>query len=266
MRNPLSRILLPVVTLAVMALSAAAQLAPGQWSFPPAFEGGRTTHISPIADKVYYLSGINIFCYNPSTQETVALTPETVLNGVKATALHGDPAGKRLIVVYDDANLDIINPDGSVTNVTALRDARISGTRAVNDIAFIGSKAYIATDFGVVVLDCGTGHVIESGQYRGGADGHIKGGPLSLAVSDDRLLALFDDGYLYTSTPADTSHSYRETDKFTPVGRITGTADGKTWPATRIYTASPEVLIAETANSGGRRCIQRVNLPNASAP
>ncbi|MCM1336556.1 MAG: hypothetical protein NC187_05970 [Candidatus Amulumruptor caecigallinarius] len=258
MRKALSVIAFIITALAA-GLSSRAQLVTGQWAFPPAFEGGRTTAIHPVGDKIYYLSGINIFTYNPSTQETVALTPDAQLSGVRATGLFGDPDSRYLIVVYDDANLDVINPDGSVTAVSAIRDAQIAGTREIRDIAFIGSKAYISTDFGLVVLNCDTGRVAESGQYRGGADGNVNGGPLSLVKAGDRLMALFTGGHLYSSEPADPAHSYRETDKFTYVGRIA--ADNGASPATRIYRVGADVIAAESATASGARRIHKVELP-----
>lgn len=261
MRKALSVIITIISALAASSLPAAAQLAPGQWSFPPAFEGGRTTSVYPIGDKVYFLSGINIFCYNPTTKESVAYTADNRLNGVRATALFGDTSAKRLIVVYDDANIDIINSDGSVTGMSAIRDAQIAGTREIRDIVFIGSKAFIATDFGMVVVNCDTGRVTESGQYRGGSDGNISGGPVSMTVAGDRLITLFDGGHLYSSSPSDTSHSYRETDKFTYLGTVTNNNGSATVPITRIYPVGSDFIAAESATASTSRLVHKIELP-----
>lgn len=260
MRKALS-VIITIISALAATLPAGAQLAPGEWSFPPAFEGGRTTAIHLIGDKVYFLSGINIFSYNPSTRESVALTADARLSGVKAVNLFGDPDGKRLIVVYDDANMDVIKPDGSIIPVSVIRDTQITGTREIRDIAFIGPKAYIATDFGMVVLNCDTGRVIESGQYRGGADGHINGGPLSLTVSGDRLMALFNGGHLYSSLPGDASQSYRDTAKFTAVGVVSDNINGTECPASEIHTVSENILVGVIVSPTDENRLYKVALP-----
>lgn len=200
-----------------------AQLAPGQWRFHPAFQAGATKHIAVTPDKVYFLSGINLFSYNPSTQETVSYTKDNGLSDIKLSSMFHNSEKNYLFLVYKNGNIDFLYPDGRIVNLSALRDANIQGERTVRDVAFYGDKAFVSTDFGLVVIDTAKHRVIESGQYRGGTDANglplPSGGPDKLLTVGKRLLALFGDK-LYESFPDDSSVSYREGAKHKYLGTL----------------------------------------------
>lgn len=57
-----------------------------------------------------------------------------------------------LLVVYENGNIDILDEDDNIVNLPQLRDASIAG-KTVNDVVIDGTRAYISTDFGLVVVD-----------------------------------------------------------------------------------------------------------------
>ncbi|NJM24224.1 MAG: T9SS type A sorting domain-containing protein [Bacteroidia bacterium] len=86
------------------------------------------------------------------------------INGLSAQGIRylaADPASHRLLVVYDDANLDVIT-DSEVVNFDRLKTAAISGSRAINHVMIYNGLAYLAADYGVVVFDVAKGEVKET--------------------------------------------------------------------------------------------------------
>lgn len=259
MRKALQYFIFCLLSLSSVATNA--QIAPGKWYFPPAFQGGGVKNLTRMGDKIYIHSGLNLFSYNPSTKESVNFTPGVNQNGIGITAIYPSADEKNIIVTYKDASFDIIDATGKNTHVSAIRDAQISGNREIRDVAFIGTTAYIATDFGLVVVDCKTGKVTESGQYRGSqSDDKVpSGGPISLAVVGNKMMALFDNKKLYESTPADKSHTYREVEKFVYISD-----PDKNSSAIYPVDANTLLLTVETKDSKNQR-IKPLSLIKLSA-
>lgn len=206
------------------AATASAQLAVGDWRFYPAFQGGGTSRIvATPSSKIYFLSGINLFSYDPSTQESVSYSKENVLSDVKVEDIFYHPDKRCLAVVYTGGNIDLIDKDGDVANVSAIADASIPGDREVRSVAFYDNRMFVGTDFGLVVINVDNHKVIESGQYRGISSTGAKvpsGGPDQMTRLGDRLVALFGTD-LYESYPDDRTTTYREAEKFKYIGKLT---------------------------------------------
>lgn len=65
-----------------------------------------------------------------------------------------------LIIAYKNSNIDLISPDGTLYNVNDIKNKSISGSKQINDIYVSQSTAYLACDFGVVILNLQT-HLIQ---------------------------------------------------------------------------------------------------------
>lgn len=235
-----------VVLLSVFSSSTAvnAQLAVGDWKFYNSYSHGDARQLAVNSDgKLYILAGINLFSFDPATQETVGYTYDTGLNGVKIKKIHYDRDMKVLAVAYADGNLDFIHDDGRIINQNGISTANLSGQREVKCITSGHGKFFIGTDFGIVVVDGKTFKVKETGQYNVKRDKNSSipvpyKGPDAMEIVGDRLVAVFNlneldvetidangrpispapahtsEGHLFESDVTDTSKTYREADKF----------------------------------------------------
>ena len=59
---------------------------------------------------------------------------------------------RSLIVVYSNGNIDLIDGNDNVVNLSQIKEASIPG-KIINDVVTDGTKAYISADFGLVVVD-----------------------------------------------------------------------------------------------------------------
>ena len=221
-----------------------AQMAVGDWKFFTSYPTGDVRSlVVNSAGKLYILSGINLFLFDPDTQETISFTSQTGLNGVKIERIHYDRELKLLAVAYTDGNLDFIHDDGRIFNQNGISTANISGQRTIKCMTSVGGKFYIGTDFGMVVIDGKNFRVLETGQYGVRREPNATTpvpyrGPDALEVVGDRLVAVFNltepdavttqngrpiepapphtsTGHLFESDYNDTSITYREPGKFT---------------------------------------------------
>ncbi len=84
------------------------------------------------------------------------------------------PRQKYLLVAYQNSNVDVIFDNGKVINFPEIMNAPLTSTKDINDVAFSGDRAYLATNFGPVVINtkrhCRGNRNIRSRDQRSGSD------------------------------------------------------------------------------------------------
>lgn len=138
-------------SLTLIAMGVNAQLATGGWTFHPTFTG--VSSMTETNGTLYYLSGTSLYSVDKNTGETRSLNSANDLNGAKISNIFTQPDGKYVIVVYSDNNMDRLNDDGSVINISDIRDAAINGKADIKHVGFGQGKFYVTTDFGLVTFD-----------------------------------------------------------------------------------------------------------------
>lgn len=139
--------------MVVLPLSMAAQFGMGKWVTHSRYAIASAQNIVDAGDNVYYLVCNNLYRFNKTTKQQEVLNQSNSLNGLLATGLYYNPDKGLVFVTYDDSNIDIIKSDGSVVNVPDLKNAIMYQSKTINDISFAPGKAYVATNFGYLVID-----------------------------------------------------------------------------------------------------------------
>ena len=117
-----------------LPMMASAQMGAGQWKIHPYFLG-------------------SLFCYDKAAQTNKVLDATNALNDVEVTQIYYDYDNQNLFIAFNDCNIDVIHADGSVSNISAIKDVIMHEAKKINDITFCNGKAYVATSFGYLVLD-----------------------------------------------------------------------------------------------------------------
>lgn len=149
-----------IFAVALISLSVNAQLPVGGWTIHSPFGGVST--IAETKGMAYYLSVGSLFSVDKKTHEVRSLNISNDLNGGAIKSIYPHPDGKYLIVVYDNCNIDRINDDGSVINISDISDALITGKPAINHVGFGKDRIYVATTFGLVTLDDRKNETVET--------------------------------------------------------------------------------------------------------
>ena len=172
----------------LLALSASAQNAVGDWIIHTSFVGNQVTNIAEGNQWVYYLSGSNLFRLDKTTQENEAMSISGDLSDMGIADIYYNSDKDYLVVVYANSNIDVIRSNGSVVNMPEIKNAMMTSSKAINDVTFARGLMYLATDSGYVVIDDNKMVVKES---------HIYGERLSSVAQVGKWLLLSSENAVY---------------------------------------------------------------------
>ena len=134
----------------------------GSWQSHVSYQSGQS--VAVIGDKIYAATQNGFFYYDKTTSETVTLGKQpgqsgVVLSDVGISRLLHLPEQKRLLIAYQNGNLDFLTlsdtgEPNTILNISTIVAApNLPPSRGINHINRVGSNAYLSTDFGIVVLD-----------------------------------------------------------------------------------------------------------------
>lgn len=161
----MSRRISALIVLIVLSCTflTRAQLAVGNWQIYSSM--GDPVKVIDTGDRVYYVSGISLFCFDKETEEMESYNKNNLLNDIDVANIYYNYDKNYLVVVYANSNIDILYDNGKVYNIPDIKNAIMTSSKTVNDVKFYGNRIYLATDFGIVVLNDEKYEVSESYNY-----------------------------------------------------------------------------------------------------
>lgn len=169
------------------SLLSSAQNAVGDWRIHTSFVGDEVTTVAEGNIWVYYLSGAHLFRLDKQTQENEALNKLNLLSDMMISNIYYNDKKDYLVVVYSNANIDIIRSDGSVVNMPEIKNAVMTSSKTINDVTFAPGTIYLATAFGYVVINDTKFVVQESHFYTEALTSVAQAGDLLLISTADRF-------------------------------------------------------------------------------
>ncbi len=162
-----------------------AQVPIGEWQdYLPRKSG---ISLCEVDNKIYCITENGAFFYNKEDNNVQKLSKIDGLSGFNTTAIAYDKTNNKIIIGYKDGNIDIIE-NNKINNLSDIQRKDIFGSKQINHFSFINNLIYIATDFGIVVLDLSKNEFIDT-YYIGNSGNNIK-------IND-----ICSDGkYLYAAT------------------------------------------------------------------
>lgn len=179
-----------ILLLLAMAFSlcAAAQNTVGDWRIHTSFVyADSAATVAETSNWVYYLAGTHLFRLDKQTQENEALNKVNLLSDMTISQVFYNSDKDYLVVVYNDANVDVILEDGSVVNMPEIQSAVMTSSKNINDVTFAPGMMYLATDFGYVVIDDKKFVVKESHIYNQALTSVAQVGDLLLLSTADKF-------------------------------------------------------------------------------
>lgn len=166
-----------------------AQQAVGQWHLYPTKSAQSGIIYESVYDEVYYISGENLFSYDKTTGEIETYNSGNYLsdNGIKNIYYNYDNG--YLMIVYNNSNIDLIYDNKKVVNIPDLKNTIMMYSKSINDVAFGDNKIYLATDFGLVILNDTKHEVYESYIYEKSFSKILKVGSKLIALVDNTMYA-----------------------------------------------------------------------------
>lgn len=138
-----------IIIAILLTLSGKAETI-GTWQIYPSYF--IATKNVAVGDVVYSLMNGNLIRYDNSDQSVQTYDFYNSLNGIRIVHMDYCDEAKRLLLVYEDGNIDIMDQDDHIINISALRDKALN-SKTVQAVTMNGSTAYLCTGFGLVTLD-----------------------------------------------------------------------------------------------------------------
>jgi hypothetical protein len=145
--------------LVLVNLNLIAQIGPRSWQD---HIGNRNCNsVTYFNDKIYAsnYSGIlisDITFDNVINNKEITTDKLNKINGLSDVGiklLRANPDRTKLMVFYENSNIDIIDLGNNVVNYPYLKLKIVNGKKTINNVTFNGNLAYISCGFGIVVFD-----------------------------------------------------------------------------------------------------------------
>lgn len=118
--------------------------------------------IAAAGDDIFVLASDNLYQYNKNDESITSYDKVRSLSDTKIKRIAWSKAAKRLIAVYENSNIDLVQTNGEVINISDLYSKSMTEDKTVNNITIHGKYAYLATGFGVVKVNMADAEISES--------------------------------------------------------------------------------------------------------
>ena len=190
--------------------SYAQQIPIGSWESHFSYRSAK--QVLKVENKLFCSSYNGLFSIDPSTDKITIFSKAEGLNDVGINAMAYDSSEKLLLLAYRNGNLDLVYLDENleieqiVNWPFLLNSSDLPVNKKISKILFNNSRAYLATSFGIVVLNPKLREVVETYRYIGvnGAEAFVT----DMTFTNDSLFAATFQGLLGTSLSASINRQY----------------------------------------------------------
>lgn len=118
--------------------------------------------IQAAGDELFVMASNDLYQYNKQDQSIVTYDKVNGLSDTYITHIKWCQQAKRLVIVYTNSNIDLLQTNGNVSNISDIYSKAITGDKTINSIYIDGQYAYLACGFGIVKLNVKDAEISES--------------------------------------------------------------------------------------------------------
>ncbi|MDD5861468.1 MAG: two-component regulator propeller domain-containing protein [Prevotella sp.] len=180
---------------------------------------------------LYVQASDGLYVYNTNDKSITTYDKATGLSDTHVSLIKYNRTAQRLIIVYDDSNIDLLDANGTVTNISDLYNANLTTGKTVYSIYCQGRYAYLCTDFGIMKVDVSDALIADTYQ-------------LGIKVQ----WCTIADGYIHAQSKASGHYRALLTDNL---------LDKSVWSRVGAYQAQPaedksaDIAVTKTLQPGG---------------
>ena len=161
--------------------------------------------VEPVDNKVYAATEFELFYYDTQDNSINILNKINGLSDIGISTMAYNKSQRKLLVAYSNANIDLIDHNGNIKNMSDIKDKDMVGNKSINNVFFDGDFAYVACGFGIVVFDLKKEEVKDT--YYIGNQGDMVN-VTDVAFYNGRIYACTDDGVYFASQDAPNLANY----------------------------------------------------------
>lgn len=196
-----------LVLVAILSLKVYAQEIPiGSWRDHLSYNN--SVSVTYGNDVVYCASESAIFSYDTKEKTIDRLNLITGLSDIGISQIKFNGYNNKLLVTYQNGNIDIIDQDKKVINLSFIKNnSSLTGGKSVNHIYINNEFAYLSTGFGIVVLNMDKNEVFDT--YFYGTLGSAKN-TNAVTFDNTNIYAASDDGVYFANKNSVNLADYNE--------------------------------------------------------
>lgn len=123
-------------------------------------------NICEAGQQLFVLASNDIYQYNKNDQSITTYDKVSGLSDTYITHIAWCSQAKRLIAVYQNSNIDLIDTNGDITNISALYSKTMTEDKTVSKITIDGVYAWLHCPFGLVKVNVQKAEIAET-YYNG---------------------------------------------------------------------------------------------------
>lgn len=109
--------------------------------------------IQAAGNDLFVMASNDLYQYNQQDQSIRTYDKVSGLSDTHITHIRWCQQAKRLVIVYANSNIDLIDTNGNITNISDLYTKSIIGDKTVSSVRIDGQYAYLVCGFGIVKVN-----------------------------------------------------------------------------------------------------------------
>ena len=118
--------------------------------------------IQEAGNELFVLASGGLYLYNKQDNSIHTFDKTNGMNDIGITHIKWCQQAKRLVIIYSNCNIDLMDLQGNVINISDIYSKAITGEKSINSVYVNGQYAYLACGFGIVKLDVKRAEISES--------------------------------------------------------------------------------------------------------
>ena len=118
--------------------------------------------ICSTGDYLFVLASNGLYQYNLNDQSITTYDRTNGLSDTHITHIGWSQQAKRLIAVYENSNIDLVDTKGNVTNISALYSKSTTEDKTVTDVRIDGIYAWLITNFAILKVNMQRGEIADT--------------------------------------------------------------------------------------------------------
>jgi hypothetical protein len=118
--------------------------------------------ICATGDYLFVLASNGLYQYNLNDQSITTFDRTNGLSDTHITHIGWSQQAKRLITVYENSNIDLVDAKGNVTNISALYSKSTTEDKTVTDVRIDGIYAWLITNFAILKVNMQRGEIADT--------------------------------------------------------------------------------------------------------
>lgn len=132
----------------------------GSWKAYMAYS--EIQEIEKAGDELFVMASNDLYQYNLNDQSIYTYDKTNGLSDTNIRHIKWCPEAQRLIVVYQNSNIDLVETDGDIINISDLYTKVITSDKSVSSIRIDDIYAYLICGFGIVKVNMERAEISDS--------------------------------------------------------------------------------------------------------